>query len=259
MEEINPAWTHYGGIKTTSVNSNCSVNDGIVIEKGLQLIINETPFTLTMRMPGHEDELAVGLLYAEDIVTNFEEFRSNYLQSADEVDSIQLNIPKHQLKEGYLNSRNFLSLSSCGVCGKTELPTISSSALVNHTNQSFNFEPLFKKMKDAQTVFSMTGGCHAAAIFDNKGNLLVAREDIGRHNAVDKCIGHLILTNQLNAANILIVSGRVSYEIVIKCFRAKISTLASVSAPSSLAIDYCKELGIQLFSFCRGTNFTQYS
>jgi FdhD protein len=108
-------------------------------------------------------------------------------------------------------------------------------------------------------LFEETGGCHAAGVFNREGLLIFASEDIGRHNAVDKVIGHLLLNNQLRSAKYIVVSGRVSYEIVAKCFAAGIPNLAAVSSPSSLAVDYAKELGLSLFAFCRENRITQYA
>jgi FdhD protein len=114
-------------------------------------------------------------------------------------------------------------------------------------------------MNASQVAFRQSGGTHAAAAFTFQGEMLCSMEDIGRHNAVDKVIGDLILSGRLNQASCLTVSGRVSYEIVIKCFKARIPFLAAVSAPSSLAVDYAKELGITLFAFCREKRATCYS
>ncbi len=114
-------------------------------------------------------------------------------------------------------------------------------------------------MNTFQYNFKQSGGTHAAALFNLKGELLCAMEDIGRHNAVDKAVGKLIMNNELDRAKILTVSGRISYEIIIKCFKANIPFLAAVSAPSSLAVDYAKELGITLFAFCRDNRATCYS
>jgi FdhD protein len=114
-------------------------------------------------------------------------------------------------------------------------------------------------MKLHQPDFEQSGGTHAAAAFDGQGNLLAVREDIGRHNAVDKVIGRLVLQNELSKAQVLTVSGRISYEITIKAFKAGIPVLAAVSAPSSLAVDYAKELGISLIGFCRANRFTCYA
>jgi FdhD protein len=259
MEKVSHAWRQYEGIKHDPSKGIFQVEDGMVIEKGLQLILNEEPFTMTMRMPGHEKELALGLLYAEDIITHSENIHFNLITTDKDIDQLHIQLPPEQLKEGYLNSRNFLSVSSCGVCGKTTMPQLDGTPLNDSLRATYDFEAIYLKMASHQTVFSHTGGCHAAAVYSANGELLVVMEDIGRHNAVDKCIGHLLLTKQLPEAHILAVSGRVSYEIVIKCFRAKIPLLTAVSAPSSLAIDYCKELGIHLFAFCRDKKFTQYS
>ena len=114
-------------------------------------------------------------------------------------------------------------------------------------------------MNATQHAFHLSGGTHAAAAFTLQGELLCSMEDIGRHNAVDKVIGELILTKKLNQASCLTISGRVSYEIIVKCFKAGIPILAAVSAPSSLAVDYAKELGITLFAFCREKRATCYS
>jgi FdhD protein len=115
------------------------------------------------------------------------------------------------------------------------------------------------QLREVQTLFEETGGCHAAGVFNREGLLIFASEDIGRHNAVDKVIGHLLLNNQLRSAKYIVVSGRVSYEIVAKCFAAGIPNLAAVSSPSSLAVDYAKELGLSLFAFCRENRVTQYA
>ena len=118
---------------------------------------------------------------------------------------------------------------------------------------------LQRLMLNSQTIFPHTGSTHGAALFDKTGQLLVCREDVGRHNALDKSIGHLIDSKQLKSAEILFFSGRISYEIVIKSFRAKIKLIIAISAPSSLAIDYAKEFGVHLIGYCRNTKFTCYT
>src|SRR5690606_7098228 len=120
-------------------------------------------------------------------------------------------------------------------------------------------QPLFEQMREKQTLFNQTGGCHGAAIFNGDSELLALREDIGRHNAVDKSIGAILQKGNLSNAAILLVSGRLSYEIVSKCFMAGIPQLAAVSAPSSLAVDFAKELGLELFAFCRDGRATRYA
>jgi FdhD protein len=115
------------------------------------------------------------------------------------------------------------------------------------------------QLREVQWLFEETGGCHAAGVFNKNKELLFASEDIGRHNAVDKVVGSLVIHQQLREAKYLMVSGRVSYEIVAKCFAAGIPNLAAVSSPSSLAVDYAKELGLSLFAFCRENRITQYA
>lgn len=164
--------------------------------------------------------------------------------------------------KGYLNKRTLLSVSSCGICGKQKLEDIQISGDSLSTSVAIttkDLEQLFQIMQKKQTVFRKTGGSHAASIFDPNKNLLVVREDIGRHNAVDKAVGALLNEQQLQNAAILLVSGRVSYEIISKAFIAKIPIIAAVSACSSLAVDFAKEFGIQLIGFSRDDNAMIYA
>ncbi len=241
------------------------IADALTIEEALQININSKPFTVTMRTPGNDMSLVRGLLHTEGIIKN-----QNYLPELklkkDNNDGIvtvvELSIPKEELGEGYSNSRSLLSVSSCGICGRTELGDMSFKGKTIDNDDKINISllnSLFEKMNTMQSDFHQSGGTHAAAVFSINGKLLCSMEDIGRHNAVDKVIGKLILLKTLDNATILTVSGRVSYEIIIKCFKAKIPFLAAVSAPSSLAVDFAKELGITLFAFCRDGRATCYS
>ncbi|CAG5081467.1 formate dehydrogenase accessory sulfurtransferase FdhD [Parvicella tangerina] len=226
-------------------------------EKPLRILINEEPFTVTMRTPGLDKELVIGLLYNEDIVRSMNDLVI-ILSTSDQMDTAEVTLPTAALREGYMSARNFLSVSSCGVCGKTNLPEISGQLAQGTANHRVILSGL-KRMRERQEIFEQTGGCHSAAVLDSLGSIIAIAEDIGRHNAVDKVIGSLLLEDHLKEAQTLLVSGRISYEIVIKCFRAKIPVLAAVSAPSSLAIDYAKELGITLFAFCRENRLTRFS
>lgn len=237
------------------------VADSLVIEHPLQIVINDEPLSITMQTPGDEIDLVRGLLYNEDIFHH----SSNDIQfecikgKSGLIDQVKVEIPPETMGDGYMNSRQLLSVASCGICGRTEFEkrTGKLEKLSEITMQSI--PSLFEKMRSAQTLFSVTGGCHGAAAFDRSGNLLVIKEDIGRHNAVDKTIGFLLQNGQLENAVIILVSGRVSYEIVSKCFMAGIQTLAAVSAPSTLAVDFSKELGVELFAFCRDGRLTMYA
>lgn len=241
------------------------IADALTIEEALQININNKPFTVSMRTPGDDNCLVRGMLHSEDIIKNVTYLPELILKKENNdgiVTIVELSIPKEELGEGYLNSRTLLSVSSCGICGRTELGEMSFMGKIIDDTEKIDMSmlsTLFEKMNVLQSDFRKSGGTHAAAAFNTNGKLLCSMEDIGRHNAVDKVIGKLILTNKLDAASILTVSGRVSYEIVIKCFKAKIPFLAAVSAPSSLAVDYAKELGITLFAFCRDERATCYS
>jgi FdhD protein len=243
-------------------NQVVSVEDFLTVEQALQININGKPFSITMRTPGHDKELIRGLLYSEDIYrssTNLKiELKENKEKSITEA-NIEIN--EALLKTGYSNSRSFLSASSCGICGKTELDEIDTSCTIEDQNSIDvpTLLHLFEQMKADQPTFKKSGGSHAASAFTIKGVLLSTREDIGRHNAVDKVIGHLMNDEVLNRAKCLTVSGRISYEIIAKAFAAKIPILAAVSAPSTLSVDFAKELGITLLGFCRENKATCYS
>ena len=238
--------------------------DALTIEEALQININDAPFTVSMRTPGNDVSLMRGLLHAEDIINDVS-YHPNYTfekQNEAVVTEMSLVIPELKLGKGYSNSRSLLSVSSCGICGKTELDEAFLSDTIIEDSEKIDANliyDLFEKMNAYQFDFRQSGGTHAAAAFSIEGELLYAMEDIGRHNAVDKVVGKLIIDNQLKQAKVITVSGRISYEIIIKCFKANIPFLAAVSAPSSLAVDYAKELGITLFAFCRGDRATCYS
>lgn len=239
--------------------------DSLTIEEALQININNKPFTVSMRTPGEDVSLVRGMLHSEGILKNTSFIPEVAIKKENEkgiVTIVNLNIPETELGEGYSNSRSLLSVSSCGVCGKTELSDLTFLGKTIDDEEKIEIgklQGLFSKMNAYQFDFRQSGGTHAAAAFDLKGNLLCAMEDIGRHNAVDKVIGKLILDGTLEEAQVLTVSGRISYEIVVKCFKGRIPFLAAVSAPSSLAVDYAKELGITLFAFCRDDRATCYS
>lgn len=239
------------------------VTDELTVEEMLSISINGNPYTMTMRTPGFEEELTRGILLSEDVydgVANpdFSVLEANQLGF---ITRVNVGISPDQLGQGMATQRNLLSVSSCGMCGKYEADLrLQGEPLHPRTDiQPENILTMFATMARHQATFQQTGGCHAAALFTAEGDMLVCREDIGRHNAVDKAIGHLLLHHSLSSADCLLVSGRVSYEIVSKCYRARIPYLAAVSAPSSMAVDYCQQKGIRLFAFCRENKLTQYT
>ncbi|WP_455170464.1 formate dehydrogenase accessory sulfurtransferase FdhD [Aegicerativicinus sediminis] len=258
------ATRQYEGIKFQEFGSS-RVLDALTVEEALQININNEPFTVSMRTPGEDIALARGILHAEDVI-NDENFQPEIVveQKSDKgiITIVNANIPEDKMGKGYTNSRSLLSVSSCGICGKTSLEDLifdTSQIDENRTIDVDLIHELFERMLLNQRNFKKSGGTHAATAFNINGELLCTMEDIGRHNAVDKVVGKLINDGALTQAKILTVSGRISYEIVVKCFKAKIPILAAVSAPSSLAVDYAKELGITLFAFSRNNRTTCYS
>ena len=222
--------------------------------------------SVTMRTPGHDLELAVGFLLTEGII-----------QSADQITLFRLGAPKDgarsnrvefELKDSCFDlhdlQRNFPATSSCGICGKASIDAVRVRGL-RQPDQGFHIGPevlcrLPEALRSEQAVFSRTGGLHAAALFDADGELMTVREDIGRHNAVDKIVGWALLQGRLPLSrNVLLVSGRGGFEIAQKALAAGIPILASVSAPSSLAVKLARELGLTLVGFLRGRRFVVYS
>ena len=255
---------HYKGFKF-SQGSFLEVNDSLALEGPLKISINGTIFTITMRSPGNDEELIRGLLYSEDIYKDKTHHPILQVTETDNLgNAIVINaiIDENKIGDKYLNKRNLLSVASCGICGKTDFDTSHPGA--SQIKSTMQLDPalvgkMFHRMNELQRTFRQSGGSHAAAAFTIDGEILSLHEDIGRHNAVDKVVGDLLLKQKLKEAKCLIVSGRISYEIVSKCFVAGIPFLAAVSAPSSLAVDYSKELGITLMAFCREGDLTVYS
>jgi len=258
---MSKLYTTYQSIQYKNGKTH-QVDENVTVEKALQISINNNHFAVVMQTPGDEVNLVTGLLYSEDIINEKSPVDFQLTWSDDEnITEVNCIIDVNNIGDGYKSSRSLLSVSSCGICGKKDLDDLKIEGKKLETsilNPDFIFE-LQKKMQTNQPVFPITGSTHGAALFTKGGNLLTLKEDIGRHNALDKSIGDLITKNQLRQAKILFFSGRLSFEIIFKSFRAKISIIIAISAPSSLAIDYAKEFGITLYGFCRGDRFTRYS
>lgn len=239
------------------------VTDALSVEAPLQITINGESFTVVMQTPGNEIELATGLLYAENVITNFSNVQWEVEKDDNGIiNNILITVDETQLQDGYMSSRSLLSVSSCGICGKKELGELLPQEEALKQNVSISNDLLmkmFQTMKSNQKAFNITGGCHGIAAFNKEGEMLCLREDIGRHNALDKVVGSLIINDQLSEAKIVTFSGRTSYEMVSKAFRAKIPIISAVSAPSSLAIDFAKEYGMTLIGFTRENKATCYS
>lgn len=252
----------YDAIKI-SCDISSKLEDNLVIEAPLQININGDPYTVVMRTPGNDKYLIQGLLFAEDIYKKSSPVKIENFNNKENFGTIlNVTIAKNDLGNGYLNKRTLLSISSCGICGKKEINDINikGTPVTKRIHLTFSeIKQMFTMMNSTQKVFQITGGSHASAVFDKNKNLLVSMEDIGRHNAVDKCIGYLKQSDKLNESSIILVSGRVSYEIISKAFFAKIPIIIAVSACSSLAVDFAKEFGICLIGFTRDKKMTVYS
>jgi FdhD protein len=219
--------------------------------------------SVTMRTPGHDDELAVGFLFTEGIIVSPEQVRSVRSCKANNVVRVDLQ-PGVTVDLARLE-RHFYTSSSCGVCGKTALEAVRIHSRHRPRPGWPIVEPgiihrLPEALRSAQAVFDRTGGLHAAALFDPAGNLLCLREDVGRHNALDKLIGAQFLAGK-NALSesVLLVSGRASFELVQKAAVAGIPILAAVGAPSSLAVDLAREHGLTVLGFVRQERFNIYT
>ena len=254
--------TSYQALKITP-EIKSKFDDILVVEAPLQININNEPYTVVMRTPSNDVELIRGLLFAEDIYKKQHPLVYSIIDEKANGDSIiNVTINKDDLGKGFLNKRTLLSVSSCGICGKKELKDLSQTGDTISNDfkiQANDVLEMMQKMSDAQEHFKKSGGSHAAALFDSDKTLLTIKEDIGRHNAVDKVVGDLLQKNTLNQTKYLVVSGRVSYEIVSKAFIAKIPIVIAVSACSSLAVDFAKEFGICLIGFTRNSNMTIYA
>jgi FdhD protein len=240
-----------------------NTEDAISVEVALSIAVNEIPFTVTMQTPGSETDLARGVLFTENIFReqNFTPVVNVINKNEDgNITSVNVQVPSELILHDFSGTRNIISSSSCGVCGKTSLTDLECVSVVNSAVLNPKLVPqMFQLVSDNQKDFQQSGGTHAAGAFTIEGELLVIQEDIGRHNAVDKVIGYLINHQLLDQVKCLTVSGRISYEIVNKAKSAGIPFLAAVSAPSSLAIDNAQDSGITLMAFCRNTKFTIYS
>jgi len=242
------------------------LQDSLAAEEPLELRVGGVPFTVTMRTPGHDIELAAGFLLTEGIIQSSRQIAG--LRAVTSENSLRSNVVEVELKDTEFDSvglqRNFFAASSCGICGKASINAIRVRGL-KQLDTDFRYDPevlcrLPETLRPEQAVFSRTGGLHAAALFDSSGQLLALREDIGRHNAVDKIIGWALLQNKLPLSQHgMLVSGRGGFEIVQKALAAGIPILASVSAPSSLAVKLARELGLTLIGFLRGRRFVIYS
>lgn len=226
--------------------------------------------SITMRTPGNDVDLAVGFLFTENIIANYGEIET--VQHIDfKCNEQKQNIIQVTLKEGYLpnlrqTDRNFYTTSSCGVCGKSSIEAIvTENPFQNNKKPTIeialdHFYGLAKKLRLVQNNFETTGGIHASGLFSQSAELLLLREDVGRHNALDKLIGIALQQNLLPLNNhILVLSGRASFELIQKAVMAGIQFVAAIGAPSSLAVELAQENEITLIGFLKENRFNIYN
>ncbi|GAC1479169.1 MAG: formate dehydrogenase accessory sulfurtransferase FdhD [Candidatus Dormibacteria bacterium] len=260
--------SHRARVLRYGENEASRVDDQLAAEEPLELRVNGTALTVMMRTPGNDRELALGFLFGEGVIRK----RSDVVaieaipngEHADRENILDIQLDQSAPGIDARWQRNFLSATSCGLCGVSTIEAIHKSAPpLKDASWSIDPEVLYgldAKLRAEQAIFSRTGGLHAAGIFTIEGESLVVREDVGRHNAVDKVIG-CALERGLHPLdrNVLMVSGRTSFEIVQKALQARIPVLVSISAPSSLARDLAQVSNQTLIGFLRGRQLNVYA
>ena len=245
------------------------LDDVVAIEEPLEIAAGwtagdgprERTISVTMRTPGDDFDLAAGFLFTEGLIRSRSDIES--LRHWSSPNRVRVTLNRGVELDTSRLGRNFYTTSSCGVCGKTSIDALATTAhalaAVRPLSRSI-IEPAARALHDAQTAFRQTGGVHGAALVDTEGALVRLREDIGRHNAVDKAIGQEFLEGTWPLdARILMVSGRTSFEIVQKAIMARIPVVAAISAPSSLAVELAREFNVTLAGFVREGRFNVYS
>jgi FdhD protein len=244
--------------------------DALAVEEPMELQVGGRPLAVTMRTPGHDVELAPGFLLTEGVITGAGELAAaRYCDSSGDT-ATTYNVLDVSLAPGVAPpeagvERNFYTTSSCGVCGKASLDAVRLRTRFPPAGDSVRIDAetlygLPDALRRAQRMFDSTGGLHAAGLFTSEGSPLVVREDVGRHNAVDKVLGWALLNGRIPAAgHVLMVSGRASFELVQKAAMAGVPVLAAVSAPSSLAVELAVDSGMTLVGFLRGTAMNVYA
>jgi FdhD protein len=244
----------------------------LAVEEPMEIRVNGRPITVTMRTPGSDIELAHGFLLTEGIIARRDDVLAvRYCRGsagsdgANTYNVLDVTLAADVPPPAVDITRNFYTTSSCGVCGKASIDAVRLVSRYSTADQTVEvvastLTAMPDRLRSAQKVFSRTGGLHGAALFDPDGTMLVVREDIGRHNAVDKVIGWALENDRIPLSRaVLLVSGRASFELTQKCVMAGAPVLAAVSAPSSLAVELAVQSGITLVAFLRGDSMNVYS
>lgn len=259
-------------IKQISYDETKDCTDLVAVEEPLEIQLIYSTVTgrmlknvaITMRTPGNDKELAAGFLFTEGVIQNNGSVRE-IKQSGSDENRIQVILHENSIPQLNNADRNFYSTSSCGICGKTSIEAIRTTPAFHQKPDSITVSAdllygLQDQLKNQQVVFENTGGIHASALFDLNARFILLREDVGRHNALDKVVGEAFLTGKLPLENhLLFLSGRASFELLQKAAMAGIKIVIAVGAPSSLAVELAKEMDLTLIGFLRNDRFNIYS
>ncbi len=255
------------GVKEWNEGKLRPVDDYLVGEEPLEIRVGDAAVSVTMRTPGHDLELAAGFLFSEGLISGRADIASVRHEAGGKqngANRVRVDLVPGTPFDAEAGRRNFFTASSCGVCGKSSIDAVRVRC-IEPVNPDCAVDPevlcrLPDRLRAAQPIFGRTGGLHAAGLFTPQGELIVLREDVGRHNAVDKVIGWALMKGRVPLCeSLLMVSGRGGFEIVQKALVAGVPVLASVSAPSDLAVKLAREFGMTLIGFLRGRRFVIYS
>jgi len=259
-------------IQKINVKGSFGIEDQVAVEEPLEIQLEYSSSTgrikksiaVTMRTPGDDENLAAGFLYTEGIISSMNQIKSVYHSRGDN-NIVIVRLHENIIPDIKHATRNFYTTSSCGVCGKASIEAVKLNINFNNPDDSLKIpattlNKLPAALHDRQKMFQTTGGLHASALFNLEGEFIYLKEDVGRHNALDKLIGQALMNNQLPLNNhILLLSGRASFELIQKSAMAGIRMVAAVGAPSSLAVELAKEAGITLAGFLNNNRFNLYS
>jgi FdhD protein len=264
MSDLDPTCESKSVWRWSTDHGMRQIQDDLVSERPLEIQIHGRSMSVTMRTPGHDQELAIGFLIGEGLIAKAADLQGTELHTPNDQDTIVNVIPAPHIDVDFEKfTRHVYATSSCGLCGKTSIDTLNTGFEPVVSDAIVGTDTLLtmaKELRAKQSTFDRTGGLHAAGLFDTAGQLLVLREDVGRHNAVDKILGHA-LSHDLFPLDqcVMLVSGRSSFEIMQKALAGGIPIVAAVSAPSSLAVEFAEQNNQTLVGFLRENRMNVYS
>ena len=258
---------HHRVLQVRAGGGTAWCTDEVTAEEPLEIRVDGTPLSVTMRTPGADFDLAAGFLVTEGIIGGADEIRRmracpNAVDASGRLNVVEVTLTRPAPPRA---ARNFYMTSSCGICGKASIDAVRTASRHDVRDDPLRLSPalltaLPERLRDAQKVFARTGGLHAAALFNRDGDLVCVREDVGRHNAFDKVIGWAATQRLLPlTSHVILASGRASFELTQKALMAGIPMLAAVSAPSGLAVELARESGMTLIGFLRGEQMNVYA